>query len=918
MSRRRLVAVAGWLALALILPALALLVHQSRSVDFRDHVANLDRLRDLRTCDARIDQLAMATRYGLLRSYDPLVTMMETQKEARAALRLEVYGTAEAPRLNEVRRELDALDALIADKIDAIERFKSRNSALRNSLAYYPRLVDEAVFEAKRLGVSPRLTTAMRRLTQALLTDSLGQDGARPRVDAIPEYLERLTGIETYLGRRAETAALAGELATLRAHGEMIFRLNDEVDGALRRIIATDVAQRLVALETDFNRLYQREATRTQWILAGLALLATALVVTAAVAFFRLGRTAARLRQTVGELEFQKFALDQHAIVGVCDADWRLTYVNDAFTAVAGYAPDEALGVPFDRLVVQRRDAATVAAMRAALRDGSVWRGMLRCSARVGGAYFADTTVVPFVDDAGHVFRYVIIQTDVSERQRYEAELVEARDRAEAATRAKSAFLANMSHELRTPLNAITGYSDLLLEEAVDRGDEAVASDSRRIRDAARHLLMLVDEVLDLSRIEAGETRVSHERVPVAAFTEELAGVVRPEILANGNRFDVEPPSSDVVLETDETKLRQALLNLLSNAGKFTEHGRVALRARAGRRATVVFEVEDTGIGIEAGQLEEYFQPFTQGEGVRGHTAGGRGLGLAITRRLTELLGGTLQVRSDPGHGSLFTLTMPGRVGAGAAAPAEAQGPLALVVDDDPAIHATLAPALEAEGFSVLRATSGAEALRLAESRRPAVIVLDVIMPGMDGWTVLRHLKERDALRRIPVVLMTVMPQRDMALGLGAAAFVHKPAPAEEIVAAIRGACGQRGRVLVVGDEAPTRSRLTRLLQRQGVEVQTAADGGAALRALADDPVPAVVILDLVMPEADGFTVIERLAADPRLKEVAVLVLTAKDLDERETRALGRHVRHVFKKHELQRGELVAAVQAALREGAPA
>ena len=493
-----------------------------------------------------------------------------------------------------------------------------------------------------------------------------------------------------------------------------------------------------------------------------------------------------------------------------------------------------------------------------------------------------------------------------------EAQAQQARTDAETANRTKSAFLANMSHELRTPMNAIIGYSEMLMEEAGDLGQEDFIPDLQKIHSAGKHLLGLINDVLDLSKIEAGKMTIFCEPIDVATMISEVEATVLPLIQKNQNRLEVELTAEPGKMHSDLTKIRQTLFNLLSNASKFTTAGCIRLtvsRATENGVDWLRFAVQDSGIGMTPEQLGKLFQAFTQADASTTRKYGGTGLGLAISRKFCQLLGGDITVTSVEGKGSTFTMALPARAPGALTEPitsvaprpvvteAGAGRPLVVVIDDDPSVLELMDRFLTKEGFTVRTASNGRDGLALARTVQPVAITTDVMMPGMDGWSVINAAKADPMTAHIPIILVTITDSREMGMALGVYDFLPKPVNWERLAQVMKRLRLQHGQrpVLVVEDDAATREQLERTLKKDNWNVLLATNGREALTVIREHE-PALVLLDLMMPEMDGFEFLDHFRQDARFAHTPVIVLTAKDLTVEDHQRLSGRVSDVIGK----------------------
>jgi signal transduction histidine kinase/DNA-binding response OmpR family regulator len=542
-------------------------------------------------------------------------------------------------------------------------------------------------------------------------------------------------------------------------------------------------------------------------------------------------------------------------------------------------------------------------------------------------------TPIPAVgpDELGDMSRALAVFRDNAREIRAAHEEAErARAEAEAASRTKSIFLANMSHELRTPLNAIIGYSEILVEDAADRGDTASVGDLQKIQGAGKHLLELINGILDLSKIEAGRMDVYLEQIYLAKLVEDVRTIVEPLVKKNGNALLIRCPPDIGSMRTDLTKLKQSLINLLSNAAKFTQNGTVTLavsreQASAGP-ARFTFHVSDTGIGMNEEQLGRLFQAFTQADSSTTRHYGGTGLGLTITRHFAAMLGGTIQVTSKAGEGSSFIMTLPDQPLAAAApvtpalsasAPAEGgTGLTVLVVDDDPAVHDLLTATLTKENYRLLHARDGAEALEILRKTPPDIVTLDVMMPKVDGWSVLGMMKSDPALDHIPVIMVTIVDDRNLGYSLGASEFMTKPIDRARLLALVRRFAGHepQARVLIVDDDPEVRDIVRTTLESSGLKTFQAANGRAAIEWLERNPPPSLILLDLLMPEMDGLEFLNRIQDQGKLVDVPIVVLTAKELSAQERAFLAERTLLILSKGAQPIGSLGSTLSAIAKQ----
>ena len=641
-------------------------------------------------------------------------------------------------------------------------------------------------------------------------------------------------------------------------------------------------------------------------------------------------RKLSELRMSESEERFRSLTEATSAIIWTTNPDGTFARVPSEWTRFTGQSAKEAAGHGFLEAIHPDDRAATEEAWERAVASVTPFEVEHRLRRHDGTWRYMEVRAVPILEENGSVREWVGAHSDITARKEAELQLEMAKEAAEEANRAKSQFLANMSHELRTPLSAVIGYSEMLQEELEDLGEESLLSDMRKIEANARHLLGLINDVLDLSKIEAERMEIYPEEFSVAEVVQDVAATVESLVDKKGNTLALNLGQDLGSAQTDVTKLRQCLINLLSNAAKFTEGGRITLAARRERDGEVewlTFTVRDTGIGLSPEQQAKLFQRFSQADASTTRRFGGTGLGLAITRAFAHMLGGEIGVESEEGVGTTFTVRLPAHyvepaaedtahaLGQGVSHPGAERPPSAggqvLIIDDDPATRDLLARFLQKDGFEVATAADGREGLDRARALRPRVILLDVTMPRMDGWSVLRALRADPELGDTPIIMVTVLDEQNLAFSLGATDYLHKPIEWGQLKSAMERfkPSEHDGPVLVIDDDADARERMATLLGREGWRVTSAEHGRAGLDAVAAR-MPSLILLDLMMPEMDGFAFLRALRARPEWRDIPVVVLTAKDVTADDRRRLAGQADRVLQKGQLGLSDLAETLRA--------
>ncbi len=506
------------------------------------------------------------------------------------------------------------------------------------------------------------------------------------------------------------------------------------------------------------------------------------------------------------------------------------------------------------------------------------------------------------------------------------SEMENARDEARDASDQKTKFFANMSHELRTPLNAILGYGEMLYEDCEDMGYEDLLPDLKKITSSGTHLLSLINNILDLSKIEAGKMELFVTSFEIENMVQTIKDVSEPLAAKNENDFVIKLDGAMGSMSQDETKLRQCITNFLSNGFKFTKNGTVTLDVKSrtdGDIEFVDFAVVDTGAGMSPEGVAKVFEEYTQAERSTSANYGGTGLGLPISKKFAEMMGGDVVVTSEEGVGSTFTMSVPREYPEYTEDEVDAnvinlddQDNLVVLVDDDVAMHDLIKRTISKLNLTLLGATNSEKGMELIREIKPKLILLDVLMPGRDGWSLLKECKTDQELKNIPVIMISQLNQSNLASSLGANDYLTKPIDRTHFINTVKRVLGnetQDHKVLVIDDDKDVRELLSRILKDAGFRPIDARDGKEGLERTKDEP--SLIILDLEMPRMDGFEFLENYIKNvPEEKRSPILVFSGKDLTEVQEDLLKERVVGLVKKDDVSMENLSKMIQGILTQ----
>ena len=889
-----------------VLLVLLILWMKSLAIDNERHNRYLTDLRQMQTLDARIDRNILQARDGLLNNYDPIASDLAQIQQLQTALG-QPPSFVDGDSRSELDRLLQTQRQLWQQKEESILKFQSQNAVLINSQTYFPIAIADLVAKTT---TSPAQKDRLNQLLRDVLLFNLTTD----------KTLATKIGREiSQIGAEATPTTEGTAIKMALAHAQTILNKRGRVDNLVRSVNELPTTQRSENLALAYNLRYQaaidtRNNYRLWFYLLSLLLLVG--IGTWIVLKIRLYAVATE------QAEEKYRSIFENSVTGICQTspDGRFLSANPGLAKIYGYESVAALMetvTDIDRQIFvlpERREEL----LRLLEVQGAVANFESEVYRQDGTTIWTVENIQCVRDSHGNLRYYESTVTDIDARKQAEAALAKAKLAAEATNLAKSQFLANMSHELRTPLNAIIGYSEMSIEEMSDLGVPSLIPDIQKIHGAGQHLLGLINNILDLSKVEAGKVELFLETFEIPTLITEVAATLRPMISKNHNTLVIDCPDDIGSMQTDITKLRQSLFNLLSNASKFTENGKITLTVSRTEAGWIAFGVSDTGIGMTPEQQAKLFQSFTQADASTTRKYGGTGLGLVITQQFCQLMGGDIQVTSIAGTGTTFTIRLP--VGGAFPLGNRVQPPepelsshngnreintglpvvgasTILAIDDDPAARELLQRLLSKEGYHTIVAASGEEGLRLARATSPDAILLDVRMPDLDGWEVLTQLKSDPELADIPVVMISIEDERASLSALGALDYLVKPIDSERLLSILQPyqTVSSATSVLVVEDNPGNREMICRQLIKAGWDVLEAQNGVQALAVLQTQQ-PGVILLDLMMPEMDGFEFIRQLRQHPQWRSLPIIILTAKDLTAAERQWLSGQTQRIYQK----------------------
>ena len=871
-----------WLLGLLALTILFYFNVKSHNIEPHDHEYVLSSIAELRNQITIVDKTVYETRVGIKQNFDPLTNHLRTL----TALNTTIQKTLPSEINNVLQTEMEQFNQSLISKQENLEGFKSYFAVLRNSIAYLPLAAEDYLNEAANYELTTNEAHLVNTLVHTVLSYTL--TSSSNDLNKINELLENIADSHSGSAIRTEL------IEPLVAHTNLIVRYKQNIDNLLSNDEASPEHVAISQLHSSYTSFYEKRENEARIYRYLLVIFAALLACSVIIALFYLSKTTDRLRASLKDLNFQKYALDQHAIVSITDQNGLITYANEKFCQISGYKLEELLGNSH-RLV--RSDAHSkefFSVLWDTITSGKVWQGEIKNHSKDGQIYWVRSTIVPFLDDNGIPFKFVSIRTDVTQQKQAEAEIFQAMEQAKQASGAKSRFLAIITHELRTPLNAILGMLHLLSESSLTPNQKKQLMTANN---SGELLLTIINDVLDFSKMEAGKLEVETIPFVPATIVEESATSLSESAYNKGLEFvcDISQlPYCSV--EGDPTRIRQVLGNLISNAIKFTEKGVVVVNAQLTDDA-IIYSVSDTGIGLSEDKLKTIFKPFEQADSATTRNYGGTGLGLSICLRLAEAMGGELTVQSTQDHGATFTLTIPTKSLTPAQLLPDHQDYFAklniLMVSHCQRNLIMLDQTLRNWGvMHCFHTTDSRAALEMLRSNNNTVslLIIDMDMPNGAGGN-LSQMIELDSQINCRQLFLSGLSIDSSFTTHGA--WLSKPLIQSELYNAIIiqdemlhiGASPRHHgkqqynfanfRILLAEDNLVNQQVAEALLEKTGVTLDMVDNGLKCLHAVQQKDYD-LVLMDIQMPEMDGYTATQRIRAlGGRFQQLPIIATTA-------------------------------------------
>ena len=791
--------VGAWMGLVMLLAGLATLFAMGRGIPAAHHVLVMRTLTVLEASNAVINEELIQTRHGNHTSYDAMVNASFALKRASHELRVRLHLAGEGALTTAYRH----LQQTIHTKLEAVEEYKSINAVFHNSWKYFPQACDAALAALQRHPANPLVQETLQALLRTILLKSMtGHQDGTGHAQALLETLGTLNAtLDPEVRSSVETVLL---------HAHQIMRTVVDVEEAFLEAYQTPMVESLSNLAVHYAQFHEEVDADASFYQRILFFLATFMALGILWFFIRLRHASQTLRETVHSLEFQKFALDQHAIVSIADRSGNILYANERFCRISGYALEELMGKNHRIIHSNTHPRSFFVEMWDTITRGDVWRGDIQNRNKKGDLYWVNSTIVPFLDKTVVPFQYVSIRNDITHRKNLEEDLIHARDAAEMGARSKASFLANMSHEIRTPMNAVIGFSEVVLQDTTLSAE--TTQHVQTIYRASKSLLGIINDILDVSKLDSGkftlETVCFHLPNALADILQTIKFRAEEKNLSLTVDYDTRLPSRFM---GDPSRLRQVILNLVGNAIKFTEKGGITLSVAPGDLPDrLAFTLADTGIGMSPAQVEKIFDSFSQADTSTARRFGGTGLGTTISKQIIALMGGTICVESEEGRGSAFyfSVCMPEAMvtegclyesGVDREETYRAPRLFHILLAEDIEANATLAQwRLGQQGHTLDWARNGLEAWEAFQSKPYDLVLMDVMMPELDGLDATRRIRaaEQETGHHVPILALTASIMRedyDRCLAVGMDNVLAKPIDFKALFAAMEQAVPEGG-----------------------------------------------------------------------------------------------------------------------------